>query len=184
VYIITDLNNMRKRISSVVTAAVIAAICFCASASSSFAQHDGHDVAIGAGFLNIPTIIMAQYELRLGDDASLAFRAQHGAKTDTGIVGYTGYGIGASYRFFINNDHPVRGLSVGPAVDLLFYNNSTTQRSSRVVLLGAEGSYKLMLGQLSVEPQLAFRIGISSGESISKLTSSLIYPVVFIGYAW
>ena len=176
---------MTKRISNVVLAAAVAVFIF-TGASSSYAQHDGHDVAIGAaGFgIGIPTMIHAQYELRLGDDASLALRAEYGAKTDTGIVGYTGYGIGASYRFFINNDHPVRGLSVGPAVDLLFYNNSTTSRSARVVLIGAECSYKLMLGSLSVEPQLALRIGVSSGESISKLTSTLVYPAVYVGYAW
>ncbi|HYM19869.1 MAG TPA: hypothetical protein VEW28_02580 [Candidatus Kapabacteria bacterium] len=175
---------MTKRISTLLAAALAVVIIIVASAPSSYAQRDGHDIAVGAGFASIPVLAMGQYELRIGDDASLALRALYGAKTDTGIVGYTGFGIGAAYRFFINNDIPVRGLSVGPAVDIIFYSNSTTNRTARIILLGGEASYKLMLGSISIEPQLSFRIGISGGESISKLTSTLLYPVVLVGYAW
>lgn len=176
-------DRMKRLLHSSSLIALAAVVLLSVCTTSSFAQNYKHDAALGAVFLGIPTIVQGQFEVRIGDDQSLVARAAYGLKTDAAPLDYTGFGIGAAYRFFLTDDKPVAGLSVAPAVDLLFYSNPAG-RNSTVVLIGAEGGYKLMVGQISIEPVLAFRIGVSGGEGISKLTSTLIYPGLYLGYAW
>ncbi|MBS1903780.1 MAG: hypothetical protein JSS75_08765 [Bacteroidetes bacterium] len=165
-------------ISSVVVLALLALTL--AGSSTAFAQRAKNSIAVGAAFAGLPTLVQAQYETRIGDDQSIVGRFIYGLNTND----YSGYGLGAAYRFYLTDDQPVKGLSVGPALEVLFYSNSKLVRSSRILMIGAEGAYKLMLGQFSIEPALSFRIGVSGGESLSKFTSTLIYPAVYLGYAW
>jgi hypothetical protein len=171
---------MHRMFQHTVRSIVVAVALLMISNTLTYAQRTDNSIAVGAAFAGLPTLIQAQYETRIGDDQSLVGRFAYGLATD----GYSGYGLGAAYRFYLTDDKPVKGLSVAPAVEILFYSNSTTVRSARILMIGAEGAYKLMFGQFSVEPALNFRIGVSGGESLAKFTSTLIYPAVYLGYAW
>ena len=176
-FLLLLFHLMRKIVGLILTVAIATVV----TSTASYAQREFHsDLAVDVLGLATQNLLQAQYEIRTDDATSIALRAEYVTKD---VNGNTAIGIGAAYRFILNDDHAVRGLSVAPAADVYFFGNSNGH-SSRVISLGADGAYKFVFGHFSVEPELQIRIGVSGAESVPKFNTTYFVPNVYLGYAW
>jgi hypothetical protein len=123
-----------------------------------------------------------QYEWKSGPVNSWALRGHFWGRT-----GWTGFGLGGAYRFYIADSRALTGLSVAPAADIFFFSNSELGYSATDLLIGGDLGYKWIFTQFSVEPIVTFRIGIGLGSSISNFTyatGAVVGIGIYLGYAW
>jgi hypothetical protein len=113
--------------------------------------------------------LVLQYETKTGPVNSWAFRLLF---WPYGIEGqdWTGYGVGAAYRFYVADSRALTGLSIAPAAELFFFRGANTSgigaaKTGIAVEIGGDVGYKWIFDDFSVEPLLGLRIGLgpSSG---------------------
>ncbi len=120
----------------------------------------------------------AQYEWKTSPTNSVHIRGIFST-----YLTYTGFGIGAGYRFYIADSRALTGLSVAPVAHIFFYNSSDFNKSTTAISIGGEVAYKWIFDQFSVEPGLGLQIGFL-GENVPFLTKTRPYAQVQLGYAW
>lgn len=135
---------------------------------------DPLDLLLG-GSLNV------QYEFKTSPVNSWALRGHFWSRGD-----FSGFGLGAAYRFYIADSRALTGLSVAPAADLFFFSNDLGYASTTDILIGGDLAYKWIFDQFSVEPILTLRIGIEAGNAptLSYATGLVAGLGVYLGYAW
>lgn len=133
------------------------------------------------------------YEQKLSPENSFTVFASYvdlGGSVKDGSGGWSGFGIGASYRWYFDIGHqnktPLEGLSVGPIAALTFFNytHGFDEKTDAYLAIGGEASYKfVILDGLSIEPTLKLMF---AAKKIDYMPSS--YDPwgigVNVGYAW
>lgn len=128
-----------------------------------------------------------QYEMKSDPVSSWILRLHYWP----GLTGqYTGYGVGAAYRFYVADSRALTGLAVAPAADLFFFRQAQltggtgSSRSAIGFDIGGDLSYKWIFDQFLVEPIFGLRFGI--GGSNTPTTFTTIQPLIGVnlGYAW
>jgi hypothetical protein len=127
-----------------------------------------------------------QYELKADPVSSWMFRLHYWPSPDPS-GDWSGFGVGASYRFYIADSRALTGLSVEPAADLFFFNQTLFGSSQRTAIcfdIGGDIEYKWIFDQFAVEPMLGLRIGF--GPNIAPARAIGTEPVIGLsgGYAW
>jgi hypothetical protein len=98
--------------------------------------------------------------------------------------GFSAFGVGGAYRFYIADSRALTGLSVAPAADIFFFSNSFSDRTATIFDIGGDLAYKWIFDQFSIEPMFGIRIGIGASETVSYATGFLPVLSANIGYAW
>ena len=132
--------------------------------------------------------LVLQYELKAGPVESWLFRVQYWPSPDPS-GNWSGFGIGAAYRFFIADSRALTGLSVAPAADIFFFQQTITgesgsQRTAICFDIGGDVAYKWIFDDFAVEPILGLRIGIT--PNIAPTRASGLEPLIGVsgGYAF
>lgn len=131
------------------------------------------------GLFQSGNIVTLQYEWKTAPTNSFHIR---GRFSDFGGF-YTGFGVGAGYRFYIADSRALTGLNVAPVAEAWFYNSSALNSSSTVFGLGAEVGYKWIFDQFAVEPGVGLGFGFG-GDDITYYTKTRVYAQVHLGYAF
>ncbi len=150
-------------------------------ASTSYAQ-PSNCLAIDPLALVQNNLLEAQYEFSLDEASSLAIRGEFITKGSY-THDYSAVGFGGEWRFYVTSDHAVKGLNVGPAADIYFFNNTTFNKSSTILAIGGDAAYKFLFGGLAIEPQVSLRIGML-GDEIPNYKTTYFYGSIYFGYAW
>ncbi len=126
-----------------------------------------------------------QYELKADPVTSWLFRA-HWWPSPSPDPSWSGFGVGAAFRFYIADSRALTGLSVAPAADLFFMNQTEfgTTRSAICFNIGGDIAYKWIFDQFAVEPILGIRVGFGPGDAPSRAATT--EPLIGLsgGYAW
>ena len=143
---------------------LLCALCLSLSASKSLAQARPspytNDIAAGLlEFFQGAGFFYVQYEWKSAQVNSWVIRAFLPKQAS----GYSGFGVGGAYKFFIADSRALTGLSVAPAAEIFFLSNSGLGRSATPISIGGDIAYKWIFGQFSVEPIASIRIWILSG---------------------
>ena len=134
-----------------------------------------------------------QYEMKAGPVNSWVFRGHWwgGLTGGTGSGGtgtWGGPGLGGAYRFFVADSRALTGLSVAPAADLFFFNQSLVSGNGGtaiVLWIGGDIAYKWIFDQFSIEPLVGLRIGYTpAANAPSKPTGGIATIGLYAGYAW
>src|SRR5579872_5036519 len=130
--------------------------------------------------------LTVQYEFKADPVTSWMFRVHYWPSPDPS-GDWSGFGIGAAYRFFIADSRALTGLSVAPAADLFFFRQTlfnTSQRTAICFDIGGDIAYKWIFDQFAVEPILGLRIGF--GPNVSPTRAIGTEPLIGLsaGYAW
>jgi hypothetical protein len=103
------------------------------------------------------------------------------------FVDWSAYGIGASYRWyphlFEDGKKPLEGFSVGPRIDISFWNwggYTGLNNNYTSIGIGGEAAYKWVFGGFVVEPLIVINIPILK----IVYTYGAFGPGVNLGYAW
>ena len=127
-----------------------------------------------------------QYEFKSDPVSSWMFRLHYWPSPNPN---WSGYGLGAAYRFYIADSRALTGLSVAPAADIFFFHESLpgitgTQHTAICFDIGGDIAYKWIFDQFAIEPLLGIRIGF--GPSLSPSNATTTEPVIglSVGYAW
>ncbi|HET9135791.1 MAG TPA: hypothetical protein VFO76_04075, partial [Candidatus Kapabacteria bacterium] len=123
--------------------------------------------------------LSAQYEFSTSRSNSLAIRGNFVSS----IADFNAVGFGGTYRFFLTDEKAIGGFAVGPALDLFFFSNSTTNRSVTVYAFGADASYQFFFSHFALQPQLDLRFG-GGGDGVTAYIGTNIYLSLYLGYAW
>jgi hypothetical protein len=109
-----------------------------------------------------------------------------------GLSGWNGYGLGASYRWYIDafkdGKKPIEGFFVGPAISFGFwdYTGSGAQHASdwngATFAFGGEAGYKWIWDSFYLEPTLGISLTVAKPEHLTNY--SVLYGGVTLGYAW
>lgn len=129
-----------------------------------------------------------QYEFKADPVSSWMFRLHYWPSPDPS-GDWSGYGLGAAYRFYIADSRALTGLSVEPAADIFFFHEvlqgiSGTQHTAICFDIGGDIEYKWIFDQFAVEPILGLRIGL--GPTLAPSRATTTEPVIGLsgGYAW
>jgi hypothetical protein len=161
--------------------------------SNSFAQKvKASEVYNSTIFVNpfglIWGLIDVAYEQKLSDANSIKINGQY---WNWGS-GWTGFGIGGSYRWYLDvfkdNKVPLQGFSVGPRIDVFKWSWSSdivglsTYDGGVYVGIGGEAAYKWVFsGGWTVEPSFYLAIPISKVNGLGLNGYGLS---VGLGYSW
>jgi hypothetical protein len=176
---------MKMRSMKSFVSVLLCALCLSVSASKSLAQARPspytNDISVGLISLLEPLgYVSLQYEWKAAITNSWVVRA-YLPKADEG---YSGFGVGGAYKFFIADSRALTGLSVAPAAEIFFLSNSGTSRSATPILIGGDVAYKWIFGQFSVEPIAYVRIGILSGTGPAAYSGVGAGIDVLLGFAF
>ncbi|MFI5202777.1 MAG: hypothetical protein ACHQNE_10350 [Candidatus Kapaibacterium sp.] len=130
--------------------------------------------------------LTVQYEYKADPVSSWMFRLHYWPSPDPS-GDWSGYGLGAAYRFYIADSRALTGLSVAPAADLFFFRETlfnTSQRTAICFDVGADLAYKWIFDQFAVEPILGLRVGFGPNVSPNRATGTEPLIGVSGGYAW
>lgn len=127
-----------------------------------------------------------QYEFKADPVTSWMFRLHYWPSPSSDGT-WSGYGLGAAYRFFIADSRALTGLSVAPAADLFFFHQTLFGSSQRTAIcfdIGGDIAYKWIFDQFAVEPLLGLRIGFGPNLAPSRAIGT--EPLIGLsgGYAW
>lgn len=126
------------------------------------------------GFLN------ATYEFQVAPENSITISGYY-----WNFLGWTAYGLGGSYRFYIVKEETKRiieGFSFGPAASVGFWGYETSLYSNGTSLaIGGEAAYKWVWGGFMLEPNIQLMINVLNIEGLAYRSFGL---GVNIGYAW
>lgn len=131
------------------------------------------------GLFQSGNIITLQYEWKTAPTNSVHIRGRFSNYSSY----YTGFGVGAGYRFYIADSRALTGLSVAPVAEVWFYSSSELNSSSTVFGVGGEVQYKWIFDQFSVEPGVGIGIGFG-GDDITYYTKTRVYAQCHLGYAF
>jgi hypothetical protein len=173
---------MKSRFASIV-AAVLLAITTITPSSDALAQArpspHGSMLAIEPlGLLGIGQfrLFQLQYEFRLTQDNSIALRAA----LLPAYVGVSGFGVGASYRFFVADGRALTGLNVSPGLDLFLL--SAGDKSYQTIGIGGDLAYKWIFDSWGIEPYFRLRQNFAGSEGYY---AGVDYGVgAWLGYCW
>jgi hypothetical protein len=173
---------MKSRILSSVAVALLA-IMTVGTSSNALAQarpsSKGSMLSIEPlGLLGIGQfrLFQLQYEFRLSQDNSLALRAA----LLPAYAGVSGFGVGASYRFFVADGRALTGLNVSPGIDLFLL--SAGSASYQTIGIGGDLAYKWIFDEWGVEPYFRLRQNFAGSEGYY---AGVDYGVgVWLGYCW
>lgn len=135
------------------------------------------------GLFQSGNILTVQYEWKTAPTNSIHIRGRFSSSSAVG--GYTGFGIGGGYRFYIADSRALTGLSVAPVVEAWFINHEVYESSSALGI-GGEVAYKWIFDQFSVEPGVGIGIGFAIGDAnnFNYYTKTRPYVQVHLGYAF
>lgn len=127
-----------------------------------------------------------QYEYKADPVTSWMFRLHYWPSPSPDGT-WSGFGLGAAYRFFIADSRALTGLSVAPAADLFFFHQTLFGSSQRTAIcfdIGGDLAYKWIFDQFAVEPLLGIRIGFGPNLAPSRAIGT--EPLIGLsgGYAW
>lgn len=104
---------------------------------------------------------------------------------------WNGYGIGGSYRWYIQfgdlRKKPIEGLSVGPFAHLVYFSFSKASTNvdeptpGAALTIGADAAYKWIYNQWVIEPVIALEFPLRQPEGVAM---NPIWLGVHLGYAW
>jgi hypothetical protein len=160
------------------------------SVNSNAQQRGTYDNAITANPLGlIFGVFNAQYEFQTSGNNSFLIRGNYWTP-GVAFAGWTAYGVGASYRWYIDpfnqGTRPIEGFNFGPAVAVDFWSWDDdpffNYDGGAAFRIGAEASYKWVFGGFAVEPGLNLMFSASNVEGLGTLSAlGLLFN---IGYAW
>jgi hypothetical protein len=174
-----------KRIVTSVAAFVLLALTFGLSPSSVLAQARPSSktnvlsLKVLGAIRNYPTEI--NYEWKADSKSSWLARLEYWNLSDL----YTGFGLGAQYRFYIADSRALTGLSIGPEAEIFFLSPSNSAyKSYTIVAIGGDIAYKWIFTDFAVEPFLGVRFGIGGSEGVKGTTGPDWRLGLNLGYAW
>jgi hypothetical protein len=129
--------------------------------------------------------LVLQYEYKNGPVESWLFRLHYWPDPST-LSGWSGFGAGAAYRFYVADSRALTGLSVAPAADIFFFRQPTLNYSSICADIGGDIAYKYIFDDFAIEPLLGLRIGFAlSGVTSPTRATGLEGLIGFaVGYAF
>ena len=130
--------------------------------------------------------VTLQYEFKSDPVSSWMFRLHYWPSPDPS-GDWSGYGLGAAYRFYIADSRALTGLSVAPAADVFFFRETlfnTSQRTAICFDIGGELAYKWIFDQFAVEPILGLRVGFGPNVAPNRATGTEPLIGLSVGYAW
>ncbi|HEY3875085.1 MAG TPA: hypothetical protein VGM92_06385 [Candidatus Kapabacteria bacterium] len=171
---------------------LIAALSFTVSTSSLHAQARPSPATQVLSVDVVPLLtgstLSLQYEFKSDPTSSWLIRANFWPSP---APEWNGFGIGAAYRFYIADSRALTGLSAAPAVDLLFFSQSSENETVQShfgtqigVAIGGDLAYKWIFSQFAVEPVLGLRVGLGASQVPGGFQT--IYALIgcSLGYAW
>jgi hypothetical protein len=140
-----------------------------------------YNYSIGASPITLAFgVLPIIYEQQIGKENT--FTAQF---VYSGYQGWTGLGLGASYRWYLfqEREKAIKGFGFGPLARIEYFGYENSSYSSKTsIAIGAEGSYKFIFdGGFIVEPivQICFNVINIDGLSYRPFGIG-----VNVGYAW
>ena len=170
---------------------VLITVCFLLSVTDAEAQKRGGKRYQQAITINPVTLIWDQviitYEHQTGKFNTFTVQGLLWAPGG----GWTGYGIGGSYRWYLMNlfndkKIPIQGFSVGPVLGIIQYNwdgeGIFSDYGGTSIGIGGEAAYKFVFSDFVVEPKFQIFLNVSSVTGNPAWNSFTIGCNV--GYAW
>ena len=185
-FVIPNLNSMKYKFSSILAAVLLAVFAISSSVSDASAQArpSPHGSILSVEPLGLLGIgdqfkhLQLQYEWRTTQENSWALRAILVPSS----FNYNGFGVGASYRFYIANSRALTGLNVSPGIDV--YLISAGDESYTSFAVGGDVAYKWIFDNIGVEPYFRLRQLFAGNEGISAFAGTFWGFGVYLGYAW
>jgi hypothetical protein len=188
-YYLGDFMKIKSIVAFLIFAAVLVAPVYSQKtiSSSGILGKYGQAISIDPLVFLINKVFNVTYEHRIGESNSLTIFGQYFNPTSY----WTGYGIGASYRWYIDimkdGKRALDGFSVGPMVGFTYWTLDNVYWADQgwgdggQLYIGAEVSYKFQFENWFIEPNIKYSIGI--GE-LTGLSYDYYGLGVNAGYAW
>jgi hypothetical protein len=176
---------MKTRFFSVVVSLVVVMAAFFVPKNGYSQRSSSFNNDIGLDFVDqfIQNVITIQYEFKSTSTSSFAVRGHF----VTNVGGTTGFGAGATWRFYVADSRALAGWNVGPAADIYSFKNNDLGKTNILIGIGADAAYKWFFGNFTVEPFVGARIGFTGSDVIAGVNNfSGFHPLagIYLGWSW
>lgn len=164
---------------------ILAFVFFAVATNNSFAAKSSYSQSITANPLGLAFgLLNATYEQQLSPNNSFTVSGYYFSITD-----WNAYGIGGSYRWYIDlfktRQKPIEGFSVGPKAGFSFWGwdgITGIYDDGMTITIGGEALYKWVWDGFALEVGINLDFPVIKPKGLSGLTPFGL--VAAVGYAW